>query len=327
VFSETRYAMNGDLRVAYRASREGARDIVFVPAWFTCCEVLPELSSIQGWVEAMTSLGRLIFFDQPGTGASDPVSPGALPTLEQWADSISAVLDDLGSREAVLLVGVGALATGALFAATHPSRTAGLVVLEGYADPMAERTDGFVPEEVLAAKVGMWGTGEFERVINPDMPWNEEIRATWARLERLAASPAAAALMMPLVSEMDVRALLPAVRVPTLVVQHTDDTLILPEWGKDVAGHISGAKYVALPGRNIFHFVEPWRSSFQEIAEFLTGQHAEVADDRVLATVLFTDIVDSTRRAAQIGDRDWHALLDAHDAIVWVNSIASEAAR
>jgi class 3 adenylate cyclase len=155
-------------------------------------------------------------------------------------------------------------------------------------------------------------------VINPDMPWNEEIRATWARLERLAASPATAALMMPLVSEMDVRALLPAVRVPTLVVQHTDDTLILPKWGKDVADHISGAKYVALPGRNLFHFVEPWRSSFQEIAEFLTGQHAEVADDRVLATVLFTDIVDSTRRAAQIGDRDWHALLDAHDAIVRV---------
>ena len=101
VFSETRYALNGDLRVAYRASREGARDIVFVPNWFTSCEVLPELPSIQGWVEAMTSLGRLIFFDQPGTGASDPVTPGALPTLEQWADSITAVLDDLGSREAV----------------------------------------------------------------------------------------------------------------------------------------------------------------------------------------------------------------------------------
>ena len=103
MFSETRYAMNGDLRVAYRTSREGPRDIVFVPNWFTCCEHLPELPSIQGWVEAMTSLGRLIFFDQPGTGASDPVTPGALPTLEQWADSITAVLDDLGSREAVLL--------------------------------------------------------------------------------------------------------------------------------------------------------------------------------------------------------------------------------
>ena len=95
VFSETRYARSGDLRVAYRASREGPRDIVYVPYWFTCCEVLPELPSVQGWVEAMTSLGRLIFFDQPGTGASDPVTPGALPTLEQWADSITAVLDNL----------------------------------------------------------------------------------------------------------------------------------------------------------------------------------------------------------------------------------------
>src|SRR6478672_4815735 len=128
VFSETRYARSGDLRVAYRASREGPRDIVYVPYWFTCCEVLPELPSVQGWVEAMTSLGRLIFFDQPGTGASDPVTPGALPTLEQWADSITAVLDDLGSREAVLLAVDGALAPAALFAATHPSRTTGLVV-------------------------------------------------------------------------------------------------------------------------------------------------------------------------------------------------------
>ena len=155
----------------------------------------------------------------------------------------------------------------------------------------------------------MWGTGEIEHVLNPDMPWNEEIRATWARLERLAASPGTVALMLPLVSEVDVRAVLPTVRVPTLVVQHADDPLIPPEWGKYVADHISGAKYVELPGRNVYHFVEPWRASFQEIAEFLTGQQADVADDRVLATVLFTDIVDSTRRAAEIGDRDWHALL------------------
>src|SRR6201997_188582 len=133
MFSETRYARNGGLRVAYRASPEGPRDIVFIPSWFTNCEVVPELPSIQGWAEAMTSLGRLIFFDQPGTGASDPVTAGALPTLELWADSITAVLDDLGSRETVLVAMSGALATGALFAATHPSRTAGLVVLEGFA--------------------------------------------------------------------------------------------------------------------------------------------------------------------------------------------------
>ena len=162
----------------------------------------------------------------------------------------------------------------------------------------------------------MWGTGEFQHLLNPDMPWNGEIRATWARMERLAASPTTVALMLALVQEMDVRAVLPTVRVPTLVVQHADDALIVPAMGKYVADHIPDAKYVELPGRNMYHFVEPWRDSFREVAEFLTGHQAEVADDRVLATVLFTDIVDSTRRAAEIGDRDWHALLDAHDAVV-----------
>jgi len=315
VFSETRYALNGDLRVAYRASREGPRDIVVVPNWFTCCEVVPELPSIQGWVEAMTSLGRLIFFDQPGSGASDPVSPGALPTLEQWADSITAVLDDLGSREAVLLGFHGGFAPAALFAATHPSRTTALVVLEGYLGPdlLAE-----FPKELRAVPIAMWGTGGLQHAVNPDMPWNEEIRATWARMERLAASPRTLALMLPLLFESDVRAVLPSIRVPTLVLQHTDDQIIQPVMGKYIADHISGAKYVEVPGRNMWHFVEPWRDSFQEIAAFLTGEQPDVADDRVLATVLFTDIVDSTRRAAEIGDRDWHALLDAHDAIVRV---------
>jgi class 3 adenylate cyclase len=313
MFSETRYALNGDLRVAYRASPPGARDIVFVPNWFTCCEILPELPSVQGWVEAMISLGRLIFFDQPGTGASDPVTAGALPTLEQWADSITAVLDDLGSTEAVLLAAAGAVTAAALFAATHPSRTTALVVLENATDP-TDRTN--LLEEVIDEAVAMWGTGQIEHVINPDMPWNEEIRAAWARHERLAASPRTVELMLPLVTEVSGLAILPTVRVPILVVHHSDDPLMTPEKGKDVADHIPGAKFVEIQGRNLYHFVEPWRSSFQEIAQFLTGQQPEVADDRVLATVLFTDIVDSTRRAAEMGDRDWRALLDAHDAIV-----------
>ena len=149
------------------------------------------------------------------------------------------------------------------------------------------------------------------------MPWNEEIRAAFARMERLAASPRTLALMMPLMTELDVRAVLPTIRVPTLVVQHADNVANPPAKGKYIAEHIPDAKYVELPGRNWYHSIEPgWRASFQEIAEFLTGHQAEVADDRVLATVLFTDIVDSTRRAAEIGDRDWHALLDAHDAVV-----------
>ncbi len=316
MFSETRYARNGDLRVAYRASPEGERDIVFVPNWFTCCEILPELPSLQGWVEAMTTLGRLIFFDQPGTGASDPVTPGALPTLEQWADSITVVLDDLDSREAVIVAADGAFPSAALFAATHPSRTTALVVLEGYADPHADRTDGLDPDDIPTFMTAVWGTGEFQHAINPDMRWNEEIRATWARQERLAASPTTVGLMIAIVTEVDVRAVLPTIRVPTLVVHNANDPVIPPEWGRYLAEHIPGAKYVALPGRNLYHFVEPWRESFEEIYTFLTGHQPEVEDDRVLATVLFTDIVDSTRRAAEIGDRNWHALLDAHDAVV-----------
>ena len=315
MFSETRYAMNGDLRVAYRASAEGSRDIVFIPPWMSCCEVLPELPTVAGWVEAMTSLGRLILFDQPGSGQSDPVTPEAMPTVEQWADSITAVLDDLGSREAVILCSAfNAFAPGALFAATHPSRTAALIALESY----SETTTVVRARETVAEAAAMWGTGEVQHVLNPDMPWNEEIRATWARYERFSGSPAMANLMFSLLTELDVQALLPTIRVPTLVMQHTDNVLH-GAWGhtrKYIADHIPGAKYVELPGGNMFHWVEPWRESFQEIAEFLTGEQAEVADDRVLATVLFTDIVDSTRRAAEMGDRDWHALLDAHDAIV-----------
>jgi class 3 adenylate cyclase len=234
--------------------------------------------------------------------------------LEQWTDSITAVLDDLGSREAALITCPGALATAALFAATHPSRTTALVVLDGAIDG-AMRTD-LIQEEVIAGIAATWGTGEVQHRINPDMPWNEEIRAGWARMERVAASPRTVELMLPLINEVSALAILPIVRVPTLVVHHTDNSFVPPVMGKEVADHIEGAKYVELPGRNLYHFVEPWRASFQEIAQFLTGQQAEVADDRVLATVLFTDIVDSTRRAAEIGDRDWHALLDAHDAVV-----------
>ena len=225
MFSETRYAFNGNLRVAYRASAEGPRDIVFVPMWASNCDVMPELPLMQGWVEAMTSLGRLIFFDQPGTGASDPVTLGELPNLEQWADSITAVLDDLGSTQAVLLACAAAFAPAALFAATHPSRTTGLVVLEGYAD--AGGTSN-VQDETKVAMVRTWGSGKIQRLMNPDMPWNEEIRTTWARHDRLAASPRTVAFMFPLISEVDVRAVLPTVRVPTLVVHHTDDPFIPP---------------------------------------------------------------------------------------------------
>ena len=142
--------------------------------------------------------------------------------MEQWADSITAVLDDLGSREAVLVAIAGAFATAALFAATHPSRTTALVVLEGYADPMTQRPMGSIRRKPSPPGRHV-GNGELQHVINPDMPWNEEIRASWARMERLAASPATVSLVLPLATELDVRAILPTIRVPTLILQHSDD--------------------------------------------------------------------------------------------------------
>lgn len=324
MFSETRYARNGDLRVAYRTTAPGPRDFVFVSNWFTNCEIFPELPAIQGWVERMATLGRVIFFDQPGTGASDPVPLEALPTLELWMDSITAVLDALEIDEAVLVTVDGAFSTGALFATTYPARTAALVVMEGQAVATPELPGGDQfphapdPDAQVAAGIALWGTGELQHILNPDMPWNDEIRVGWARQERLAATPTTVAVMMPLVVRLDVRDLLPAIRVPTLVLQHADDEISPAIHGRYFSANIPGAKYVEYPGRNMYLFVEPdWRRCVDEISEFLTGTHAVAEDDdRVLATVLFTDIVDSTSRAASMGDRDWRALLDAHDAVV-----------
>jgi pimeloyl-ACP methyl ester carboxylesterase len=272
VLSEARYAPHGDLRVAYRTTtNEGSRDIVFVSNWFTNCEVFPEVPSMQGWIEGMSKIGRVIFFDQPGTGASDPVALDSLPTLEQWSDSITAVLDDLDSPEAVLVTIDGSFTTGALFAATHPRRASALVVLEGIVYAYGSDDDNRMVESFVAR----WGTGEIQHVLNPDMPWSEEIRASWARAERLAASPKTVQLVLPIVRQQDVRDILPTIRVPTLVLHHTDDEIIPPEQGRYIAEHIRDAKYVELPGRDMYHFVEPsTRRCVDEISEFLTGTRA-----------------------------------------------------
>ena len=246
--------MNGDLRVAYRASREGPRDIMFIPSWFTNCEVFPDLPSMRGWIEAMTSLGRLIFFDQPGTGASDPVTCGRAADTgamgrQHHRSARRSREPRSGHPRGRRRAGDGdAIRRNTSIPHNRAGRPRGLC-------RCACRTHrGTHTRGSPAAMVGAWGTGEMDHVLNPDMPWNEEIRATSARMERLAASPGTVALMMPLLAEMDVRELLPTVRVPTLVVQHADDPVIPPEWGKYVADHIPGAKYVELPGRNMFHF-------------------------------------------------------------------------
>jgi class 3 adenylate cyclase len=316
--SETKYAMNGDLAVAYRTFGEGPLDMVFIGNWFTNVEVFPEVPTFSDWFSGLTTMGRMIVFDQPGSGASDPVTLDALPSLEQWTDSTRVVLDDVGVERAVLLAIDGAFSTGAMFAATYPARTIALISLGGYA--CARKADDYAIgmsdreiEAVLDMYTRLWSTGEAQHVTNPDLVWSEELRASWARAERLAASPSVLRRMLRVSLDLDVRHVLPLIRVPTLLLQHRDNPFVGAS-GRYIASQIPAAKCVDLPGRNLYPVGD---DAIEEIREFLTGERgAPVSDERVLATVLFTDIVESTKHAAELGDRAWRALLDAHDAVV-----------
>ncbi|MGH2727321.1 MAG: adenylate/guanylate cyclase domain-containing protein [Actinomycetota bacterium] len=174
-----------------------------------------------------------------------------------------------------------------------------------------------VKDQILDTISSMWGTGEFQRALNWDMPWSEEIRQRWARYERLATSPRMVRQLFGIVLDLDVRNILPSIQCPTLVLHHEEDQMIPLDHGRYLADNIPDAKLVVLPGRNAYPLFEDWRQAADEVREFLTGTRGEQADDdRMLATVLFTDIVDSTRRAAEMGDRRWRELLDAHDSAV-----------
>src|SRR5579864_713007 len=310
--------MNGDLAVAYRIFGEGPHDMVLIGNWFTNVEIFPEVEPFSEMFAQLSSLGRIIVFDQPGSGASDPVTTDALPTLEQWTDSTRVVMDDVGVERAVLLAVDGAFATAAMFAATYPTRATALISLGGWArvrrsdDYRIGMTDEQI-EAVLDLYTRLWGTGEAQRITNPDLPWNEDLRTKWARAERLAASPSTLRLMLRVSLELDVRHVLPLIKVPTLLLQHQDNPFV-GRSGRYLAGQIPDSKCVDLPGQNLYPVGV---DAMDEIREFLTGERGTREDDeRILATVLFTDIVESTKRAADLGDRAWRGLLDAHDAIV-----------
>ena len=319
---ETKYAMNGDLAVAYQVFGDGTRDLVFASNFLSNIDTHWHVPEIRRWWEGVAAFTRTIMFDQPGAGVSDPISLESPPTLEQWVDSIRVVMDAAGSSEAVISAFDGGVTSAVLFAATHPTRTSGLVLLDGAAR-LAVADDypfGIPPDAMdrfLDGLKSFWGTGEFQHALNPDMPWNEEIRKTWGWVERTGASPRVAEQMLRLGSAWDVREILPSIRCPTLIIHHADDRVYPLAHGQYLADHIPNAKLVVVPGRNAYPLFDDWRTILDELREFHTGARADSVDeDRMLATVLFTDIVDSTRLASEKGDSQWRALLDAHDAIV-----------
>ncbi len=314
------YALSGDTHLAYMVVGDGPVDLLWSSPGISNVEFW-DMPLLRGLGERLASFSRLITFDQRGAGLSDPVPLHALPTLEERIDDIRVVLDAAGSeRVAIMGQGHGG-PTSILFAGSHPDRVSSLVLYDTYARWL--RDDDYpagMPADVTArfraVTRSQWGTGSSIEVFIPSLAGDEAARRDVARLERMGASMAAIDGLMAMWTETDVRDILPSIRVPTLVIQRTGDPQFRTGHGRYLAESIPKAKYLEFPGSDHFGVGQDLGSILGEIEEFVTGTRIEVAEDRVLATVMFTDIVDSTSKASAIGDHAWAQLLDRHDAAV-----------
>jgi pimeloyl-ACP methyl ester carboxylesterase len=316
---ETRYTRSGDVSIAYQVVGEGPLDLVYVPGWISNVELMWEEPSHAHVLDRLARFSRLILFDKRGTGLSDPVPLDRLPPLEVRMDDVRAVLDAVGSEHAAVFGFSEGGLMSVLFAATYPERVTALVLYGTFA----------------------------KRIWSPDYPWAptpearrreiEELERNWATrmdLDQLApsedeafkrrlatyfrrsASPGAAVALLRMNTQIDVRDVLPSIRMPTLVIHRTDDRDVKVEEGRWIAAQVPGAKYVELPGDAHTLWAGDTDALVDEIEEFLTGMRPAPRPDRVLATVLFTDVVGSTERLAEIGDARWRELIDAHHAVV-----------
>ena len=324
----TRYARSGELSIAYQVVGDGPPDLVYAPGFVSHVEWCWEEPSLARFLRRLASFSRLILFDKRGTGLSDRIA--GVPTLEERMDDIRAVMDDAGSRRAVVF-GVSEGATlAALFAATYPERTISLVIYGGMASYVRRPDYPWRPpaEEVLRTWVEepaktihrTWGTTEgLDQVLQwaaPSAAGDEGLKRWLATWQRLGASPGAEIARRRMNLEIDLRPVLPAIRVPALVLHRTHDPDEQIEEGRYLASHIPSAQFVELPGRDHFPMVGDQDAILDEIEEFITGARPEREPDRVLATVLFTDIVGSTEHAVRLGDRGWRALQERHHAFV-----------
>jgi pimeloyl-ACP methyl ester carboxylesterase len=316
---ETRYAKSGDLNIAYQVVGEGPFDLVYVPGWVSNIEAMWEEPSHARLLGRLAGFSRLILFDKRGTGMSDPVPVDRLPTLEERMDDVRAVMDAAGSERAAIFGSSEGGLMSVLFSATSPERIEALITLAIYATRLRSRDYPWAPKpEARAAEIEeierTWG-GEMD--ISDLAPSADEAfkRRAVAYLRR-SASPGAAVALLRMNSQIDVREVLPTIRVPTLVLQRVDDRDVNVEEGRWIARQIPGAKYVELPGDEHLIWAGDVDAVVDEVEEFLTGRRPVYEPDRVLATVLFTDIVGSTERATELGDRRWRELLDQHHSLV-----------
>ena len=330
---KTRYALSGHVHIAYQVVGHGPIDLVYVPSWIAHVEAMWEEPAVARFAERLGSFARLILFDRRGTGMSDPVAAGAA-TLEDRMDDVRAVLDAVGSERAALFGFSEGGPMAALFAATYPHRTSALI-LYGM-QPRALRAPDYPWAPTLAEAMrnqaavlrgwgdpdeqlfDMWtGVGGVE-MLAPSVAHDPRFRSWLARVVRLAASPGAATEIMRAIAETDVREILPTIRVPTLILHRTGDRAVPVEAARWVAGRMPHARYVELAGEDHLPVVGDSDAIVDEVEEFLTGMRHTWEPERSLTTILFTDIVDSTRHAAEFGDRRWRDALAAHDQAVRV---------
>jgi pimeloyl-ACP methyl ester carboxylesterase len=318
----TQYAKSGDISIAYQVVGDGPIDLVLVLGFATHIELQWESPVFARFFERLSSFSRLIIFDKRGTGLSDPVAQ--VPTLEQRTDDVRAVMDAAGSERAALFGISEGGPMSVLFAATHPERVSALV-LHGAMGRTTEAPDypWAAPAEALRESAAeliapYWGQqaeGMVE-LFSPSLAGDPQATEFTARLERSAASPAMVQQIFEMFLDVDVRAILPTIQVPTLVIHRRGDRVVNRRAGEELAARIPDARYVELPGMD--HV--PWAGNAEEVLgeaeEFLTGVRTLPEPERVLATVMFTDIVASTERAAEFGDARWRELLAAHQAAV-----------
>ena len=308
----------GDADVAYQVLGDGPFDLIDVWGLGSNVELVWDMPHAADMLHRLSSFSRLVVLDRRGTGVSDGVARHAVPTWEEWTEDVRAVMDAVGSERAAVLAEADAGAIAMLFAAMHPERVSALVLSNTTARFLAD--DDYpigAPPAGLEAMVGMlgsaWGNEELFRQADPYFS-DEEIRLA-ARMARANATPRTAAAQWRHILSSDVRPALSSIQVPTLVVHFAANPFIGPDHGRYLADHIPGARFIDFPGAGTSIWSAP-EVFISEIAEFLTGDRPPVQIDRVLTSVLFTDIVGSTAMAASMGDQRWHGVLDAHDRLV-----------
>jgi class 3 adenylate cyclase len=316
----TKYAKSGDVHIAYQTVGEGSLNLVLIPGWVSHVECGWENPAYSAFLNRLASFSRLVILDRRGTGLSDRVQD--LPSLEQRMEDVRAVMDAEGIARAALL----GLSEGGpmcmMFAATYPARTTALLLYGTFARLL--RAPDYpigLPKEAMELFLDLvertWGTGTISsEYFGPSSARDESFKRSWARMERFAVSPAGIKALMRILMETDARSVLPIIQVPTLIQHRSDDQIIGKENARYIARHIKGAKYLEYPGPDHFLWSGDSDALLNDIEVFLTGSRQEREPNRVLVTVMFTDIVGGTKLAATLGDQRWREVLERHHAVV-----------